>query len=550
MLDHFLRFRVVALAIPLALVGWLADAAEKLAPAEAAKQVDRALAQETSGAAAKAAIPRIGDAGYLRRVTLDLAGRVPTADEVTLFVLDSAADKRGKVVSDLLADDEFGKTWGRYWRDVIMYRSSNPQGQISSTPLEQFLTEALNKEPNWKQIATKIITATGDVREKGETALIMAQEGKAEETTAEVARIFLGIQIQCAQCHDHPTDRWKREQFHELAAFFPRLAVRQVRDGDRRSFEVVSVNRQGFGRPGQGGRGGRTEHYMPDLDNPAARGKLMTPKFFATSFQFQTGKTDEERRATLSDVLTGEKNPWFSQAIVNRVWAEMVGEGFYEPVDDMGPDRPCSAPNTLKLLGEQFAANDHNVKWLFETIASTEAYQRESRQRRTEDETPFAANCHQRLRGDQLFAALIQVLGISEQALGGGGGRRGGGGGFGFGFGGARAGFNRTFGFDPSTPKDDVTGSIPQALFMMNAPGVNSAIDARRPGSVLGKILSDNKDDKAAVVELYLRCLSREPKPGELKTCLEHIGTVKERGEAFEDLLWALVNSTEFQHRK
>jgi hypothetical protein len=519
----------------------------KLSPADAAKRLDHALAEETAKAAQGAAA-RIGDDGFLRRVSLDLVGRIPSADEVALFALDPSPDKRARLVAELLASEEFGKNWGRYWRDVIMYRASNPQAQIASAPLEQFLTDALNKEPDWKAITRRFVTANGDVREKGETALFMAQEGKAEETTAEIARIFLGIQIQCAQCHDHPTDRWKREQFHELAAFLPRVTVRRVMNGERRSFEVASVNRGGPRRPGQ--RGGQAEHYMPDLDNPSARGKLMTPKFFVTSFQYQTGKTDEERRSTLADILTAQSNPWFSRAIVNRIWAEMVGEGFYEPVDDLGPDRPCSAPGTLKLLAEQFEANEHNVKWLFEAIASTQAYQRQSRQRRTAEETPFAANCHQRLRGDQLFAALTQVLGVSEQALGGSGRGRFASGAGPFGAAGPRAAFNRTFGFDPSTPRDDVSGSIPQALFLMNSPGINTAIDANRPGTVLNRLLSDIQEDKAAVVELYLRCLSREPKAGELKTCLEHVSKTKDRREAFEDLLWALVNSTEFQHRK
>ena len=143
------------------------------------------------------------------------------------------------------------------------------------------------------------------------------------------------------------------------------------------------------------------------------------------------------------------------------------------------------------------------------------------------------------------------MLEISEQALGGGGpaGRFGAGGGP-FGLGCPRTAFNRTFGFDPSTSRDDVAGSIPQALFLMNSPGINGAIDARRSDAMLGRVLTDFKDDKAAIVELYLRCLSREPRVGELKTSLEHVGKTKDRREAFEDLLWALVNSTEFQHRK
>src|SRR5207247_6061165 len=135
----------------------------------------------------------------------------------------------------------------------------------------------LNKQPNWKDITRKFITATGDVREKGETALIMAQQGQAEETTAEMARIFLGIQIQCAQCHNHPTDRWKREQFHELAAFFPRIAVRPGVSAGAPTFNVVSLNSPRAKRAPGASENVELEHYMPDLKDPKAKGTLTQP---------------------------------------------------------------------------------------------------------------------------------------------------------------------------------------------------------------------------------------------------------------------------------
>ena len=135
------------------------------------------------------------------------------------------------------------------WRDVIMYRRSDPRAQLASESLQAFFTDQLNQGTPWSDVAEQMITATGDVREVGATGLLMAQEAKAEETAAEVSRIFLGIQIQCAQCHDHPTDRWKREQFHQLAAFFPRMSLRPVMDGERRTFEVVSMDRASRFRP-------------------------------------------------------------------------------------------------------------------------------------------------------------------------------------------------------------------------------------------------------------------------------------------------------------
>ncbi len=508
---------------------------------QTAQAIDRSLRTELPLTKADRPAAVCDDTTFLRRATLDLLGRQPSAAEITRFALDPAADKRAQLVQRLLASEDFGRNWGRYWRDVIMYRRSDPRAQIASSSLETFLTTQLNSGTPWSEVARQLVTATGDVREEGATGLLMAQEAKAEETAAEVSRIFLGIQIQCAQCHDHPTDRWKREQFHQLAAFFPRMSLRPVMDGQRRTFEVVSMDRASRFRPQ--GRGGSLEHYMTDLNNPGAQGKLIEPQFFVTDQQLKTGLGDQQRRAQLADWMTAGSNPWFAKAYVNRMWAELVGEGFVEPVDDLGPDRPSDAPETFDLLATQFAASGHDVKWLFATIMATEAYNRDSRDRRAPDQTPFAANCAQRLRGDQLFSALAAALGLPDAAnpaMGRGNP---------YGGGTLRDIFNQTFGFDPSLPPTDLTGSIPQALFLMNSRTLTPAMSAtsRTP---LGRMLAEISDDEEAVVELYLRCLAREPKDSELTICREYIREVGNRGEAFEDLQWSLINSTEFLHRK
>ena len=208
----------------------LSDRLEAASPAAdvVAGQVDVSLQRELPATDNTPPAEICNDTTFLRRATLDVLGRQPTAAEITAFVLDPSQNKRARTVERLLASEEFGRNWGRYWRDVIMYRRSDPRAQIASPALEAFFTQALNDGTPWSEVAESLITATGDVREVGATGLIMAQDGKAEETAAEVSRIFLGIQIQCAQCHDHPTDRWKRQQFHELAAFFPRMTVRPV----------------------------------------------------------------------------------------------------------------------------------------------------------------------------------------------------------------------------------------------------------------------------------------------------------------------------------
>jgi hypothetical protein len=489
------------------------------------------------------------DETYLRRVSMDLIGIPPTPAEITAFALDPSPDKRAKAVDRLLARPEFGQNWGRYWRDVILYRRADDRALLASAAIADYLTEQFNKNTPWDQIARSFITATGDVRENGSTGIVMAQFGATPDITAEVSRIFMAIQIQCAQCHDHPFDRWKRTQFHELAAFFPRIALRPVKptDNQKRSFDVIGLDRE---RPAKVKNAaiprGSLEHYMPDLKNPTAKGTLMTPVFFVTGQKLASGTPDAERRATIARWITSPQDEWFAKAFVNRIWSEMVGEGFYEPVDDIGPDRDCNAPQTLDYLAKQFVAHQYDVKWLYRTIAATTSYQLDSRSRHLPGQTPFLANCPQLLRADEVFDSLVSALGIDnekvDRAAAGkknayGQPRN------------VRGLFDAVFGYDPSVRRDEVSGSIPQALVLMNSPQLARAMNGESP-TALGKLLSSTKDDKAVAEELYLRCLAREPKPDEMQTCLDYVKKTGNRNEAFEDVLWALVNSTEFMHRK
>jgi hypothetical protein len=201
-------------------------------PAEVAKKTNEVLRAEVPYAnVAKASPGAIDDERFLRRVSLDIIGRLPTPEETTAFSLDPSTDKRAKIVEKLLASPQFGENWSRYWRDVIMYRKTEDRSVIITGALQDYLTESFNTGKPWSQIATEFITAEGDATANGACGLIVAQQGNPEEITAEVSRIFLGVQLSCAQCHDHPTDRWKREQFHQLTAFFPRVSSRSFDDG-------------------------------------------------------------------------------------------------------------------------------------------------------------------------------------------------------------------------------------------------------------------------------------------------------------------------------
>lgn len=513
-------------------------------PVATAREIDRKLIAET-GLESDGVVPLTDDKTFLRRVFLDLLGKTPTADDIQALASMGEEAKRDAIVEQLLADEAFGQNWARYWRDVIMYRRSEDRALIAANSLTEYLSEQLNQNTPWSDIATDFITATGDVREHGDTGLIMAQAGRPEDVTAEVSRIFLGIQIQCAQCHDHPTDRWRRQQFHELTAFFPRIAVRPDRSRDVPTF-LVTVNDRPFQFRGPANNNrfrGSPEHFMPNLEDPADRGTQMQPVFFVSGDKLARGTKDADRRDALAAWITSPRNPWFSKALVNRVWAELVGEGFYEPIDDLGPDRECSAPETVDFLASAFTETGYDVKWLYRTIMATEAYQRESRARRDYEETPFQANCAQRLRGDQLFDALVSALDLGNR-LPERGPRRGP-------YGqrnSPRAVFNAAFGYDPSDPRDEVGSSIQQALIMMNAPFIDRSLDARRADG-LGAVLRQHSSDEEALVALYLKTLSRGPTKHETQTCLSYVQDIGNRNEAFEDILWSLINSTEFLHR-
>ncbi len=519
---------------------------------DAAAHLDKLLAEHRTQAdpSASLATQPIDDEGFLRRLSLDLLGQTPTAEELTKFALDPDPNKRGRVIDRYLADSRFGENWARYWRDVILYRRTEERALQAAGSATAFLTQRLNDNVGWHEITKEFFTAKGDLTENGATAVIASQWGETVDVAAEYARIFLGIQVQCAQCHDHLTDRWKRTQFHELSAFFARVAVRRNRDegGKAPNFSAIATDDpDGDGVPLKNkgkGRGRPREHYMPDLDDPSAKGTLMQPVFFLTGQKLEPGASDAERRAALAEWVVSDDNPWFAKAFVNRVWAELTGRGFYEPIDDLGPDRTCEIPKAMDFLASQFRQHEYDIKWLYRTIASTAHYQRaESAGQAATTAQQTLCTCTQRLRADQLFDTLTAALDVDVDRIetGGSDKRK-------FGLRTPRGQFNQAFGFDPSSPDDDVQLSIPQALLLMNSPQLAAAMSGKRPTG-LKQLLETTTDDQAVVEELYLRCLGREPRDSETATCLSYLREVGNRTEAFEDILWSLVNSTELLYR-
>lgn len=526
------------------------------------------IAAGTAAGAAAAPAERCDDATFLRRASLDLIGRQPTPAEIDAFAADRDPAKRSATIDRLLADPAWATTWARYFRDVILYRRTDDRAALMSGPLEAYLTERLATDARWDEIARGFITAIGSPAEHGETAIIMAQMGETSDIAAEVSRIFLGIQIQCAQCHNHFTDRWKRAEFHEFAAFFPRIAIRRADGMGPERFEVVSHDFEPRGRrkpPIDNPHRGDLEHEMPDLEDPARPGSVMQPRFFLTGQSLPLGTSDLERRGAIADWITADDNTWFSRALVNRLWAELVGAGFYRGIDDIGPDREAESPAVLDDLATAFVASGHDLRSVFRTIMMGDTYQRASRSRASPDRAGFAANCPQRLRSDQIFTQVLAAVGVDESRLAGpggqprrsarlpsemrddpseamtAGGRRQ--------LNVPRAMFSQVFGYDPSLPREEIVGSIPQALLLMNSQPLAKAIDGDRRFTALGRLLAAERDDREVTAQLYLRSLARRPTSDELTACLDHVRRSASRAEGFEDVFWALINSAEFVHR-
>lgn len=510
-----------------------------------ARRIDQALSEKFSAKKGGPLPTRQDDALFLRRLNLDLVGSIPYPSDVEAFLYNKSPNKRAEYVDRLLADARYGEHWGRYWRDVIFYRRSDPRALLAAPATAAFVAEALNNDRPWDEVAREFIRSEGDIREIGSTAIFAAQQGQAAETAAEISRIFMGIQIQCAQCHDHPTDQWKREQFHEFAAFFPRVTFRPQRSGDKRSFVVLGSDRPRIARKKDNPGRGELEQRIPNLDDPSQPGAVVKPVFFVTGQSLPLGSTDGVRRGELSKWLTSEQNPWFARSLVNRVWSEMVGWGFYPNVDDLGPERNCASTEALDVLVEGFKSHGYSVKSLVKAIALTEAYQQPNKWGHIPDESPYAGRDSSQLTADQLFDSVAAVMDLPLPMAKSG--RRGpmmmiaaaGG---------PRLKYQQVFGYDPSLPAEEVAMSVPQALSLMNSPELQRRLSSQARFSLAGRMAAIS-DDEACIRALYLRVLSREPSRAESTIAAAHLKNAKERAAAVEDLAWVLLNSTEFMHK-
>lgn len=498
---------------------------------ETAAKIDRALEHDL---ATDARIPaRIDDEAFLRRLSLDLTGRLPDPEATRRFVADPSSDKRAQMIDDLLRSDAYAVNWGRYWRDTLTYHTPASANYLRWKLFDDWWRTQLRRNRPWDEVVTALVTASGINDEIAPVNFLTALYGNPVELAATTSRVFLGVQIQCAECHDAKTESWTREQFHELAAFFGRAKLIQHKDVDGRGTPYAIESRV----DGQ--------YQMTDKKDPS-RLITMQPRFL-TGERIAVDADDAQRRQALARYITAPNNPWFARCYVNRIWTVLMGWGFYPSVTDLGSDiQPCHK-SVLDLLEKEWIASGYDVQWLFRTIALTEAYQRRDQAPPSSDQ-PTPAVCPTRLRAEQVFEALQKALGFDENnkqipapAPGAGPAVQR--------HTGLRHMVYHAFKENPSTPMQEVHGTIPQALLMMNS-AVVSAYTSSSGKTLLADLLSKNQTDEQIVHALYERVLARKPTSAEWSTCQHFLQKVDDRKEALEDILWTLINSTEFLTKK
>lgn len=508
------------------------------------------------------------DAQFFRRAYLDLAGTLPPPEAITTFLADTSPDKRERAVDALLASPRYAERWAAYWEEVLI-RDGVKDNIVDRAALRAWLHARFAENTPWDRVARDLVTATGKsspggrARERrmaadmgapgaesegvnGAVNWVLQFKRSTEDLAGATSRTFLGVQIQCAQCHDHKTEKWTTTDFRRFAASFARTRVRPVEAKDKgmmRTFEVEDVDRLRLGK-----KATAEQREIASL-TPAALDGTVFP--------------GEAPRAELAAWMT--TNPWFAKAIVNRMWALLLGHGFVEPVDDLRPSNAPRAAPALDALAADFAAHQYDLKHLLRVITRTRAYGLAAGA--PEAEAAWAAFAPRALPAPVLLDAILAATELDpllEEALG----QRADA---------LRAGMRKKFRFlfdvDESGESDDFEGTIPQALLLLNGPLVGHGASALA-GTALADVLAMPGGDAAKIEALYLRTLSRRPSAeetarwvrfldeaaaapddapapaaqGPLARLYKRAPSVAEtpRDRAYEDLFWALLGSSEF----
>lgn len=464
------------------------------------------------------ASPTCDDATFLRRVTLDLSGRLPTSAEVRAFLADAAPDKRTRWIDAELERKEFAELWVQKWAERLLVKSV-PNQVSGKAALRYFswLEERIAGGVPLDQIVRDLLTAQGGVFESPAVNFYQA-ERDGLKVAENVAQVFLGMRLQCAQCHNHPFDRWTQDDYYGWAAFFSQIG--RKRGADPR--ETIVFDR----------RGGEVKHPVTKRNVP--------PRFLGGAQPNTRGK---DRRAVAAEWITSKDNPYFSRNVANLVWEHFFGVGIVHEPDDVRVSNPPSNPALLDALAERLVEVRYDLKRLVREIVTSAAYQRsvQPTERNRNDERNASHARVRRLRAEVLLDALSQVTDAPTKLPGLPLGARA----LRIPDGTTSNYFLQTFGRSRRegvcTCEVRTDPNLGQALHLLNGSSVSDKI---RAGKVVAKLVKAKRPLPEILDELYLRSLSRFPTVAERERLLARIQGDPQRG--LEDVLWALLNSKEF----
>jgi len=463
---------------------------------------------------------------FLRRVYLDIIGRLPSVDESRRYLADTKSDKRARLVDALLSRPEYADYWANKWADLLR---PNPYrvGIKATLSLDSWLREAFRQNWPYDRFVRELVTAQGSTWRNG-AVTVFRDRRSPDEITPLVSQLFLGTRLECAKCHHHPFEVWGQDDFYSLAAYFSRIGYKGT----------------GLSPPISGGEEIVFTAATGSVAHPLT-GKPLAPRpLFGNAREVGS---DDDPREVFADWMLSDGKVLFSRVAVNRVWAELLGRGVVDPVDDLRATNPPSNPALLDALAEEFRRLKYDQKELLRLIVSSYVYGLSSLpgEQNVTDTHNFSRHYRQRIEAESLLDAIGDVTEVRES------------------FSGmppnARAVelwthridslFLDAFGRPDANqdPPCERTGetTVVQTLHLMNAPSVNRQLTS--DDGRVARLAASSLPAQQIVEELYLATYSRLPTSEELAaTARLIVGTGADRRQAVEDLLWALLNTPEF----
>lgn len=476
--------------------------------------------------------PIADDAEFLRRASLDLCGRIPPGSEVRDFIGDTSPTKRRQAIDRMLDSPTYIVNATNRWREAMLPEADSDDvlKRVAVPTFESWLRSRIAENRDYAEIVREILTlpVQGGPMMEGfnqpnastPEAFYRAKQAKPENLGAATSRLFLGVRLECAQCHDHPFDKWKRDQFWSYAAFFSEF---QQPAAGPVTETIKAVLKQ-------------DNHTLkiPDTE------QVVSAAFLEGEAPNWSDK--QAAREKLANWITSAENPWFARAAANRVWAQMFGIGIVDPVDDLGTNNPPSHPEVLDELAKAFVEHKHDLRFLTRAIALSKTYQRTSRRTDPSQDAPrtFARMPVRAMSPEQIFDSLSQATGRftffdPEQPLN-------------FSNDPARQEFLETFTNDSESTVERQS-TILQALTLMNGAFVSSATDIAASQSLTAVIQAPFLNTPERIESLFYAALSRPPRTEELdrfRAYVDEGGPEKDSRKALADVFWALLNSNEF----